>query len=232
MKKYRQSERKWLKSTGAIMIPIFLSSCAHVHLADRSPEINIIKLSQATNSVCGVAPFVFEPTNKDEADLMTSADLAKWHKIFFDAVNLSDICKETIKLDSGSNVSKNIDYLIDGKITNFYFKKNWVPVFFPLHLGLSFFTIGIYTLAAGPTTTTKVDFKYIVNLKDAKTGAIITSIPESYKSIDPLTIYSSDTKNPYGNMSVAFTPLIDHSLVMLAEALRKIESRNKPHVSN
>lgn len=227
MNKYRQSENKWLKPTGILMIPIFISGCSHIHLADQSPQINVTKLSQSTASVCGVAPFGFEPTDKDQADAMTSADLAKWHKIYFDAVNLSDICKETIKLDSSNNIHQNIDYLIDGKITDFYFKKNWVPVFFPLHIGISFFTLGLYTLAAGPTTTTKVSFKYVVNLKDAKSGAIINTIQKSYESTDPLNIYSSDTKNPYGNPSIAISPLVDHSLVMLAEAIRKNESKNK-----
>jgi len=221
MELHRQAKTTLFKGTAALMLPVFLSSCAAFHLADRAPQVNVSKLKQATKAVCGVAPFTYEPTDRGETKLMTAPDLARWHQMYFDAVNLADICAETVKVESATAIPKKVDYLIDGKISNFYFKKNWVPMLFPLHIGLSFITLTIYTWTAGPTTSTRVNFEFTTRLKDAKTGAIVATIPESFKSTDVMTVYSSDTNNPYGNPGIAFTPLINDSTTKLAEALQK-----------
>jgi hypothetical protein len=179
-------------------LPFLLASCSSYHLSESTPAVSINKLKHETPFVCGIAPFTYEPVDKSDQDLMSQQDLAKWNDVFFQIINLSDICSETIRIDKASNTS-NLDYIIDGSLKKFYFKKNWIPMLFPLHIRISFFTLSIYTWAAGPTTSTKVNLEYFANLKDAKTGRVITSVPESFASTDVMTIYSRDTENPYGN---------------------------------
>ncbi|NOT12493.1 MAG: hypothetical protein HOP23_11775 [Methylococcaceae bacterium] len=205
---------------GFTVIPFLLSSCASYHLSDYTPVVPINKLKHQASSVCGIAPFNYEPIDKSDQDLMTQQDLAKWNEVFFQSINLSDICADTIRIDTMQS-PKNIDYIIDGTLKKFYFKKNWVPMLFPLHIGISFFTLSIYTWAAGPTTSTKVNLEYFANLKDAKTGKVIISVPETFASTDVMTIYSRDTENPYGNPGLALSPTMNDLAVKLAEALRK-----------
>jgi hypothetical protein len=186
--------------------PFLLSSCSSYHLSESTPAVTINKLKHEASSVCGIAPFNYQPVDTSDQDLMTQQDLAKWNDMFFQNINLSDICAETIRIDKVHHPT-NIDYIIDGTLKKFYFKKNWVPMLFPLHIAISFFTLSIYTWAAGPTTSTKVNLEYFANIKDAKTGKVILSVPETFASTDVMTIYSRDTENPYGNPGLAPMPL-------------------------
>lgn len=201
-------------------LSFLLASCSSYHLSESTPVVTINKLKHETPVVCGIAPFTYDPVDTSDQDLMSQQDLAKWNEVFFQSINLSDICSETIKIDKVSNTSK-LDYIIDGSIKKFYFKKNWIPMLFPLHIGISFITLSVYTWAAGPTTTTKVSLKYFATLKDAKTGKVITSVSESFDSTDVMTIYSRDTENPYGNPGLALSPTFNDVAVKFSDALRK-----------
>jgi hypothetical protein len=212
------------KATSAILIPVMLSGCATYRLSDKNPQYPLAKVPEATRDTCAVAPFSYKPTEQDEADLMTKEDLAVWNKQFYDAINRADLCGRTIHLAAG-NPSAKYDYLIDGTVTNFYFKKNWVPMFFPGWVGLTFITLGIYGLAAGPMTTSLVDFGYTVNLKDAS-GKIIESIPEKFDSRDVQTLYSDPNDNPYGNPGLAFGPTINDVTKKLAEAISRVDNKS------
>jgi hypothetical protein len=218
--------------TATIMIPVMLTSCAAYQLADKTPQFSVAKLDEATPGICGVAPFEYIPTDKGDANLMSQADLSKWHQMFYDAVNSADICKRTITLTSSLNLPDDVDYLIDGRISDFYFKKNWVPMFFPVWMGLTIFTFGIYGIAAGPTTSTRVNFSFVTNLKDAKTGKVLVSIPEKFASTDVMTMYSDDTKNPYGNPGLAFSPTLNDTTKKLAEALTRIAPKQPAGLTN
>jgi hypothetical protein len=205
---------------GFTVIPFLLSSCSSYHLSESTPAVTINKLKHEASSVCGIAPFNYQPVDTSDQDLMTQQDLAKWNDMFFQSINLSDICAETIRIDKDHNPT-NIDYSIDGTLKKFYFKKNWVPMLFPLHIAISFFTLSIYTWAAGPTTSTKVNLEYFANIKDAKTGKVIISVPETFGSTDVMTIYSRDTENPYGNPGLALSPTLNDVALKFAEAIQK-----------
>jgi hypothetical protein len=199
--------------------------CSAYHLDDSQPQINVTKLRQS-NASCAVTPFAWEPEEKSDSGNMRPADLEKWDQIYFDSVNLSDICAETVKVVPGGKVPNGIDYVIDGKISDFYFKKNWVPMFFPVHLGISLFTLTVYTWAAGPTTTTKVELKYTVRVKNIKTNSVIAEIPEHYSSTDVMTMYSRDTDHPYGNPGMVLAQVFNDANAKIAEAIRSDLARH------
>jgi hypothetical protein len=211
--------------TGLIMIPALLNACAAYRLSDKNPQYTLGKVHEATQGTCAVAPFRYEPTDKSDADLMTPKDLEIWNQQFFQAVNRADLCGRTIKVNAGQELPSSVDYLIDGKVTNFYFKKNWVPMFFPGWVGLTFFTLGVYAIAAGPTTSTKVDFGFTVNLKDPKTGTLLDSSAEKFQSTDVMTIYSDSNTNPYGNPGLAFAPTINNAMRKLSDAISRAEAQ-------
>jgi hypothetical protein len=209
------------KLVSASMIPVFLSGCASYRLSDKNPQYMVTKHAEATKGVCGIIPFEYVPIDIDDAKLMSKTDLEKWNELFLNAVNTADICGRTIRVASSKSIPKNVDYIIDGKVTSFYFKKNWVPMFFPGWVGLTFFTLGVYGIAAGPTTSTKVDFGFTANLKNPQTGQIYESIPERFESTDVMTIYSDDNDNPYGNPGLAFDSTINGATKKLQEAIIK-----------
>ena len=66
--------------------------------------------------------------------------------------------------------------LLDGRITEFWFYKNWVPTLFPIHLGMSFLTFTGYTLFGGPTSATIVRFTVHFELRSAGSGEVITAL--------------------------------------------------------
>jgi hypothetical protein len=82
------------------------------HLSESTPAVTINKLKHETSSVCGIAPFNYQPVDTSDQDLMTQQDLAKWNDVFFQSINLSVICAETIRIDKIHNPN-NIDYIID-----------------------------------------------------------------------------------------------------------------------
>jgi hypothetical protein len=149
---------------------------------------------------------------------MSAADLARWHDVLVDGLNQSNIFSEVVKAN-GEHVPDTASYVIDGRITRYSFRKNWVPTFFPFHLGLSFITLTGYTWLAGPTTVTMVEFETVVDLKDSKTGATIKNFRVPYKDTSTLNVYSKDTNNPYGNPNLVFSQVISTMANEIAAAL-------------
>jgi hypothetical protein len=207
------------KVTVALVIPAFLSACSAYHLTDHNPRYALNMQAKATGGVCAVGPFSYEPSDKSESKLMDQSDLDQWNTLFFEAVNRSDICSRTIKVTSPGTVPPGATYLIDGKITEFYFQKNWVPMFFPVWMGMTVITLGIYGIAAGPMTTTKTEFGFTVNLKNVNTQKLMISEPQRYESTDVQTVYSDEAGNPYSNPGLAFEPTINEALQKLGEAI-------------
>jgi hypothetical protein len=205
-----------------ILIPAILAGCSSYRLSNQIPRFNVDYLEKSTHAVCAVENFKYTPTDKSETDLMSQEDLTKWNQLFFDSINYSGICGRTVKA-SELSPQDNVKYIVDGEVKAFYFKKNWIPMFIPVWLGLTFFSLGIYALAAGPITTSMVNFGFTVNIKDAKTGKLLAFIPESFKSTDIQTIYSNFNKNPYGNPGLAFSPTVNDSIKKISDAIRRTE---------
>lgn len=212
------------KPVALLLIPLMLNACAAYRLTDKKPQYLVAKSHEATRGVCAVAPFTFAPTDASDQKMMSAADLDQWNEIFFSAVNIADICARTIKVRSLREVPHETAYLIDGKVTEFYFKKNWVPMFFPGWMALTFFTLGVYGIAAGPTTSTKVDFGFTTTLRQHRSGKTLATIPEQFQSTDVMTIYSDENLNPYQNPGLAFEPTLNSVTKKLGEAISKAES--------
>lgn len=219
------------KATAVALIPLLLNGCSAYRLTDKNPQYTLARAPEATRGVCGVRPFAYEPTDPGDTKLMAPADLAKWNVLFYEAANRADMCGRTIEIPSGSDVPKIVDYVIDGKVTEFYFKQNWVPMFFPVYMGMTVITLGIYAIAAGPTTSTKVDFGFTVNVKNARTGALLQSFPEKFESTDVMTMYSDANKNPYGNPGLAFEPTINDAMTKISGAIALAEGKPLPSTS-
>ena len=212
------------RATSLILIPVILGGCSAYHLTDHNPQYLLNKHSEATKGVCAVAPFTFEPIEQDDVKMMSKEDLGRWNSLFFEAVNRADICGRAVKVASINAVPSNTAFVIDGKVTDFSFEKNWVPMFFPGWIGLTVFSLGIYGLAAGPMTTTQVDFGFTVNLKNPKTLQLLETIPEKYESTDIQTLYSDSQGNSYDNPGHAFEPTLNDAFKKLSEAM----TRNGP----
>lgn len=210
----------------AVLIPAMLSGCATYHLKDHKPGFVVNKQVKATKDVCAVAPFSFEPTDKSDAKMMNKADLEEWDDLFFQAVNRADVCGRAVKVSSMNSIPTNARYIIDGKVTEFSFERNWVPMFFPVWMGMTVITLGIYGLAAGPMTTTQADFAFTVNLKDAKTHQAIESITEQFEKTDVQTLYSDNAGNAYKNPGLAFEPTLNEAMRKLSSAITRLSSKN------
>lgn len=207
-----------LKLWALLTIPAFLVSCSSFNLAEHSGDLSVKKQRRAKDVTGVVQPFAYTPIESDEQDLMTKEDLLRWQEVLADGLNRSNIFADIVR-QNGDKVPDHTAYLIDGKIKRFYFKKNWVPTFFPLHLGLSFITLTGYTWAAGPTTVTKIDFQVEVNIKDAKSGEVIKTLSEQFQDTTTMNIYSKDLNNPYGNPNLVFARVIDSLAADMAAAL-------------
>lgn len=199
-------------------IPVFLTGCSSFNLAEHSGDLPVKKQRRAKDVTAMVKPFDYSPIESDEGDLMVKEDLLRWQHILADGLNRSNVMTEVVSLN-GEKPPENVAYIIDGKVKRFYFKKNWVPTFFPLHLAASFFTLTGYTWLAGPTTVTKVDFQVEVQLKDAKSGEVVKTFTEQFQDTSSMNIYSKDTNNPYGNPSMVFSRVIDSLAGDIAAAL-------------
>jgi len=210
------------------LIPTLLSGCATYHLTDHTPQYLLNKHAEATKGVCAVAPFSYEPIEKGDDEMMDKADLDKWNTMFFEAVNRADICGRAVRVSSLNLIPANATFVIDGKVTEFSFERNWVPMFFPVWTGLTVLSLGIYGLAAGPMTTTQVDFSFSVNLKNAKTLQIIETNAEKFESTDVQTLYSDSYGNPYNNPGHAFEPTLNSAVKHLSDGIMRSAPQKAP----
>lgn len=224
--------KKIIRPVALALVPLFLNACAAYKLSDQNPQFLVAKSKTATQGLCAVTPFSYEPVDQDDKSLMSDKDLQRWNDIFYDSVNLSHICARTIKVPATVSIPASVNYVISGKVTNFYFKKNWVPMFFPGWMTLTVFTLGIYAIAAGPTTSTKVNFGFTTTLKDPSTGKIIDSIPESFESTDVMTMYSDTNTNPYHNTGMAFDPTLNDLTKKLGDRIAETENQKRSGSKN
>jgi hypothetical protein len=195
----------------------FLTSCSSFSLTDHPATLSVKKQRRAKDITLVVKAFKYEPIDQDEQE-MAPADIVKWQELLAQGLDQSNIVTEVVP-EKGDRASDNAAYSVDGKITRYYFKKNWIPTFFPVHLAASVFTLSLYTWLAGPTTVTKVDFEVQADLKEVKTGTLIKSFTERYQDTSPVNIYTKDTNNPYGNPSLVFSKVIDSLAINMAAAL-------------
>jgi hypothetical protein len=205
----------------AILIPSLLSACSTYHLREHNPQYVLSKQAEATKDLCAVAPFSYEPIDQGDSKMMNKADLDKWNELFFEAFNRADICGRAIRIASLDSIPAGTKFVIDGKVTEFSFERNWVPMFFPVWMGLTVLSLGIYGLAAGPMTTTKSEFGFTVNLKSAKTRQLIESNAEKFDSTDVQTLYSDDAGNPYNNPGLAFEPTLNEAMKKLSTGIAR-----------
>lgn len=196
-------KRNAVKCVIYALLPVLITSCTTFHLSEHQGSVAVKKQRRAKDVLCVVRPFAYTGE-----DAMTPSDLKRWQEILAEGLNHSNIFAEVLA-QAGDQQPLDAAYVIEGKVTKFSFQKNWVPTFFPVHLGLSFLTLTIYTWVAGPTTVTIVEFESVVDLKDAKTGSLIKSFTPSFKDTSTLNVYSKDVNNPYGNPSLVFAPIID-----------------------
>ena len=84
-----------LVALGALLAA--LSACTTVRLADHQTPFNVAKQRRAAEGVAAVLPFAFEPANPDYEGRMTAADLARWNKLFTEALDRTNIFAEVVE---------------------------------------------------------------------------------------------------------------------------------------
>ena len=206
-----------VKLFSIIALSVLLPSCSSFNLSESPTTLTVKKQRRAKDAICVVKPFTFEPVETPDQEV-TPSDITRWQEILVDGLNQANIFAEVVAVKNDSKID-NANYVISGKIRKFYFKKNWVPTFFPGHIGLSFITLTVYTWAAGPTTATKVEFEIEVNLQDAKSGKTLGSFREQFSDTSALNIYSKGINNPYENPGLVFSAVIDSLATKIASTL-------------
>jgi hypothetical protein len=200
-----------------MVLPVLLTSCSSFSLSEHPGDLTVKKQRRAKEATLVVKAFKYDPVEKEEEG-MAPQDIAKWQELLTQGLDQSNIFAQVVA-EKGDRTADSAVYSLDGKITRYYFKKNWVPTFFPVHIGASLFTLTLYTWFAGPTTVTKVDFEIQADLKDAKSGTLIKTFTERFQDTSALNIYSKDTNNPYGNPSITISKVIDSLATDIAAAL-------------
>jgi hypothetical protein len=192
--------------------------CSTFSLSEQSGYLAVPKHRRAQDAALVVLPFAFAPEDPDDADRLTERDLVKWQQMLASGLDQTNIVGSVATVPAGE-VPASGDYALGGRITRFRFQKNWVPTFFPIHLGLSFFTFTGYTLFGGPTTATVVRFAVEFELTDARSGELIRSFSENFTSTRAVNIYSKGSENPYDNPNLVFSKVVDSAATKIASAL-------------
>jgi hypothetical protein len=201
----------------ALLFVVVLPGCSTFHLYEQTGVLPIQKHRRVTDSTLAVRDFSYESQDPNDTDIV-AADLDKWRSLVVSGINQANIFAEVIPY-SGDDAGALATYTLDGHITSFRFQKNWVPIFFPLHLGLSFFTFTGYTLFGGPTTATIVRFSVSFELRRADTDELITSFDKSYRSTRAVNVYSKGFENPYDNPNLVFAKILEYAVIEIAAAL-------------
>jgi len=162
--------------------------------------------------------FPYTAEDPDDASDLTPADLLRWQQILVSGIDQTNIFALVEAASEGTTPPAD-GYILSGQITNFRFQKNWVPTFFPIHLGLTFFTFTGYTLFGGPTTATIVRFSTHFELQDARSGDRIIAFDENYRSTRAVNIYSKGAENPYDNPNLVFAEVISSAAIKIAAVL-------------
>lgn len=197
---------------------LLLAGCSSFALREQSGVLPIQKQRRASEAALLVMPFSYAPEDPKDADDLTPADLLLWRRLVASGIDQSNIFA-TVAAAPESGARPPADYLLSGRITRFRFEKNWVPTFFPIHLGLSFFTFTAYTLFGGPTTATIVRFSTEFQLQRADTGEEIVTFDENFRSTRAVNVYSGGAENPYDNPNLVFAKVIESAAIKIAAAL-------------
>src|SRR5688572_17583900 len=111
-----------------VTLSLSLLSCSSFNLSEHQGSLSVKKQRRAKDVICVVKPFTYNPSESGEEDLMSAPDLQRWQEMLADGLNQSNIVAEVVA-QNGDHIQENAAYVIDGKVTRFYFKKNWVPTF-------------------------------------------------------------------------------------------------------
>ena len=177
----------------------------------------IQKQRTATNEILAVCRFDYEPRESGDTEF-ESLDLQQWQHIVVMGLNQANIFADVVSC-TGDEVPAVASYVLDGRITRFRFQKNWFPTFFPIHLGLSFFTFTGYTLFGGPTTMTIVRFAVDFELRRVGSDDVILSLSKNYRSTRAVNVYTRGVENPYDNPNLVFAEILGSTAISIAAAL-------------
>ncbi|MBI4639263.1 MAG: hypothetical protein HY731_01130 [Candidatus Tectomicrobia bacterium] len=72
---------------------------------------------------CVVKPFTYTPNHTGQKG-MGAEDWARWQEILTGGLNQSNIFADVVAQKSDP-IPENVAYSVEGKVTRFYFKKNW-----------------------------------------------------------------------------------------------------------
>jgi hypothetical protein len=203
-------------------LPILLSllaipGCSTFHLSNQTGILPIHKQRPATESILAVCQFTYEPQESNDTGL-EFFDMQQWQHIVVMGLNQANIFADVVAC-TGDEIPVAASYVLDGKITRFRFQKNWFPTFFPIHLGLSFFTFTGYTLFGGPTAMTIVRFAVDFELRRAGSDEIILSLSKNYRSTRAVNVYTKGVENPYDNPNMVFAEILGSTAISIAAAL-------------
>lgn len=194
------------------------AGCSSVGLSEHHTPLTVAKRERVSDGFCAILPFSFSPNDPKDVGDLSSSDLGRWQEMLADALDRTNIFAEVVASKSGT-LPENAAYSIGGHITEHEFQKNWIPTFFPLHVGLSVLSFTLYTWIGWPTTVTDVSFGIRVELKDVAADRIIGTFEERFRDTSTLNIYSKGMKNPYENPGLAYTHVVDQLATKIALAI-------------
>lgn len=187
--------------------------CTSFRMADQFGALPIPRHRRAIDARCVVLPF----ERGAHAEHLSAADLERWQELLAMGLDQSNLFASVVAARTLDPATA--DFSLSGRLDRFRFRKNWVPMFFPLYLGLTFFTFSAYALVGGPTTLTHVQFAVDLELRDVRTGSALRSFSETHQSTRFLNAYTSTVDNPYENPNGLFGSVIDALATRIAAAL-------------
>jgi hypothetical protein len=209
-------------TVAALSLCMVSAGCSTYSLSDQSGVLPLAKHRRANDGKLAVALFEYVPDDPDDADKVTDGDLLALQRVLLNGFDQTDIFSSVVAADGTETlgaVDSQGDYVLDGRITNFRFEKNWVPTFFPVHVGMSFITLTGYTIFGGPTTATIVRMSVDFELRDGATGETVALFTERYTSTRAVNIYSKGAENPYENPNMVLAQIIDSAAKRMAVAI-------------
>ena len=209
-------------AVAAISLCVGSAGCSTYSLSDQNGVLPLAKHRRANEGKLAVALFEYVPDDPKDADKVTQGDLLALQRVLVGGFDQTDIFSSVAAADSAERaglLDPNADYVLDGRITNFRFEKNWVPTFFPVHVGMSFITLTGYTIFGGPTTATIVRMSVDFELRDSATGETVALFTERYTSTRAVNIYSKGAENPYDNPNLVLAQMIDSAAKRMAVAI-------------